>query len=430
MTDVAAPHYAPLLALEPDAVRCPYPYFEKLRAESPVTWIEELGCFAVTRYTDVLEVVRNHELFSSAMPTGPKVMADMLPLLQQLIMESEELRPLVEKGFAISAANVLLNADPPVHDRQRGLVNRAFTPRKVRQLEPAIRDIADRLIDGFVDKGGCEFVSEFAVGLPLTVIATELGVEDGDLPSFKRWSDAFVAVIGNHHLTKDDLAELVQGQAAFLAYFTEKIEERRADPRDDLISDVVHASIEGAEPLSTIEMLAMFSQFLVAGNETTTKLLASTMLLLLQHPAVMARVRADRSLIPGMIEESLRLEAPVQGLFRVARRDTEIAGVPIPAGSSVWVVYASANRDRDEFETGDGFDPEQSTARHLSFGQGVHFCLGAALSRAEARIAFEALFDRLDDIRLAAGNTFTYEPSYALHGLKELRLTFAPAPHS
>ena len=421
---------APLFELQPDAVRCPYPYFERVREEAPVTWVEELGCFAVTRHADALEVLRHPEVFSSRAPTGPRVMNETMALLQELFQEREDLHSVLIEGAMAGQLAVLLTADPPAHDRQRALVSRAFTPRRVRSLEPRIRAIADELIDAFVDRGSCEFISEFAVGLPLTVIAEALGVPDGDMQAFKAWSDAFVVAIGNHHLTKERLAEMLQSQVAFGHYFTAKIEERRAEPRDDLISDVVHARIDGTEPLSTAEMLGMFSQFLVAGNETTTKLLGSAMLLLLQEPGVLERVRADRSLIPGMVEEALRLEAPVQGLFRLANHDTELGGTPIPSGSSLWVVYAAANRDGSVFDCPGALEPAREDKTHLSFGHGVHFCLGAALSRAEARIAFEALFDRLDDIRLAAGNPLDYEESYVLHGLRELHLEFhrAPAP--
>lgn len=422
----AIPHYQPLLELEPEAVRCPHPYFERLREESPVVWIEELSCYAVTRHADALEVLRNPELFSSRMPTGPKAMNETMAVLQELLMGSPEMQQVFTEGLALGVTSVLLNADPPMHDRQRNLVNRAFSPRRVQSMERGIREIADGLIDRFVDAGRCEFVHDFAVGLPLTVIAGALGVPDADLATFKRWSDDFVVAIGNHLLTKERLGEMLKSQVEFYEYFTKKIEERQAQPGDDLISDVVMARIDGTEPLSTQEMLGMFSQFLVAGNETTTKLLASAMLRLLEDPEMMARVRADRALIPGVVEEALRLEAPVQGLFRVATADTHVGGVAIPGGSSLWVLYASANRDACEFPEPDQLNPERPNSKaHLSFGQGVHYCLGASLARAEARVGFEAIFDRLDDIQLAPGCSLDYEPSYILRGLQQLPLRFS-----
>jgi cytochrome P450 len=425
---MGCPHLEPLLSLDPEAVARPQTCLRPLREESPVVWDDTLGCFVVTSYDDVLEVLRNAGVFSSRMPTGPVVTNQTMAMLQEILIEDEGIRTLLAEGIPVGLTQVLLNADPPAHDRQRGLVNRAFTPRRVKAMEDDIRRVADRLIDRFAGRGSCEFISEFAVGLPLTVIAGALGVPDGDLPTFKRWSDDFVVAIGNHLLSKERLAAMLRSQVEFAAYFRQKIEERRADPRDDLISDVVTAQVEGAEPLTELEMLGMFSQFLVAGNETTTKLLGSTMLLLLNDPEMHARVRADRAQIPELVEEALRLEAPVQGLFRVADRETTLGGVRIPPGSSLWLHYASANRDDAQFADADLIVLNRENARaHLSFGQGVHYCLGAALSRAEARIGFEAVFDRLEDIALAPGARLEYEASYVLHGLKELPLTFRSA---
>ncbi|HEX9684120.1 MAG TPA: cytochrome P450 [Acidimicrobiales bacterium] len=429
MTDPApaasCPHLEPLLALEPDAIRMSYRHWAELRDEGPVVWVDQLQCFAVIRYEEIVSVVRDPGRFSSRMPTGPKMVNETMSRLQEIMAESPEMFETLSKGLMIGSAPALLNADPPAHDRQRALVNRAFSPPRVRRMEEPIRALANQLVDTFVDRGECEFVHEFAVLLPLTIIAGALGVPDGDLATFKRWSDDFVVAIGNDHLSKDDLKRMLLSQVEFFDYFTDKIEERRAQPQDDLISDVVHAEVEGEEPLTTMEMLGMFSQFLVAGNETTTKLLASTMLRLIEDPELMATVRADRSLIPGLIEEVLRLDTPVQGLFRVADQNCELGGVEIPAGSSLWVLYASANRDDGEFAEPDVLDLGRANAKaHLAFGQGVHYCLGASLARAEGRIGIEILLDRLDDITLADDATIEYEPSYVLHGVRALPITF------
>jgi cytochrome P450 len=296
----------------------------------------------------------------------------------------------------------------------------------VKALEPRIREVANALVDSFIDRGEVELVTEFGVMLPLTIIAECLGVDDDDLPTFKHWSDDFVAAIGNHDMSKDQLKRLVKTQGEFFVYFAGKIAERRAERRNDLISDVVYAELDG-EPLTENEMLGMFSQFLVAGNETTTKLIASAMRILCERPELMARLREDPSLIPGFVEEALRLEAPVQGLYRTAVVDTEVGGVPIPAGSHLMIVYASGNYDERQFADPDTVDPCRSNAmKHLSFGHGEHYCLGSALARAEGCIAVETLLERLDDIRIAPGEELVYEPSYVLHGLRSLRLTFTP----
>jgi cytochrome P450 len=327
--------------------------------------------------------------------------------------------------MGMASVSVLLSADPPSHDEQRKLVSRAFTPRRVRDLEPRIREIAEDLVEGFVARGHCEFISEFAVGLPLRVIAESLGVPPEDMAMFKRWSDDLTAVIGNHQMSADQLRRMLSAFVEFFAYFTERIVERRAAPSEDLISAIVYSAAEGERPLSDPEMLAMFAQFLVAGNETTTKLLGSLLLLLLEQPELLAALRADSSKIPQLVEETLRLESPVQGLFRVANVDTEVGGVSVRAGSSLWVIYASGNRDAEEFTCPDVADLERANSRsHLAFGNGVHYCLGAALARAEARIGLEVILERLDDLALDGEADLLYERSYVLHGLRQLPITF------
>jgi cytochrome P450 len=419
-------HVRELFALDPAALQCPQAYFDPIRNEQPVMYVPEIECYLVTRHDDIMEVSRNTAQFSSLMPTGPVLARQQAEAIGALLADDAELasRMRTQRG----SVRVLLNADPPDHGRQRKLVNRAFTPPKVKALEPRIYEVANQLVDSFIERGSVELVHEYGVLLPLNIIAECLGVADDDLPKFKRWSDDFVALIGNHHMSREQMKAMLYSQMEFYNYFQSKIDERRAEPRNDLISDVVQAELDG-EPLSDGEMLAMFNQFLVAGNETTTKLIASSMRILCEHPDVMQQLRDDRSLIPGFVEEALRLETPVQGLYRTATADTSIGGVPISAGSHVMLVYAAGNRDAEVFpEPGCPMADRSNAMRHLAFGHGEHYCIGSALARAEGRIAIEVLLDRLDNIALAPSNTFEYEPSYVLHGLKKLELTFsAPA---
>ena len=415
----------PLFRLDADALRCPYPFFERLREEQPVVYVPEIECFLVTRHEDICHIARNPLLFSSIMPTGPVVARQQAETLHALLADDAELA-IKLKGLR-GGVRVLLSADPPDHSRQRKLVNRAFTPPKVKALEPRIYEVANALIDDFIGAGEVELVKQFGVLLPLTIIAECLGVGDDDLPKFKHWSDDFVAAIGNHNMDQAQLKSLLLSQNDFFVYFQGKIDERRAAPQNDLVSDVIDARLDGV-PLSDAEMLAMFNQFLVAGNETTTKLIAGSVRLLIEHPAVMRQLCDDPLLIPGVVEEALRLETPVQGLYRTATADTEVGGVPIPAGSHLMLIYAAGNRDERMFADAQTPDPSRPNAmRHLAFGHGEHFCLGAALARAEGRIAIETLLQRLDDIAIAPNTTLDYEPSYVLHGLKELPLTFRPA---
>lgn len=412
-----------LFALEPEALKCPYPRFDALREEQPVAYVPEIESYMVTRYEDIVSISRRPDLFSSIMPTGPVLARQQAETLQELLAEDAELAQRL--GRQRRGTRVLLSADPPDHGRQRRLVNRAFTPPKVKALEPRIREVANALIDAFATRGSAELVHEYGVLLPLTIIAECLGVADDDLPIFKKWSDDFVAAIGNHNMSKEELRSLLLSQSEFFVYFAQKIEERKAEPRNDLITDVVQAELDG-EPLATEEMLAMFNQFLVAGNETTTKLIASAVRILLERPELMQRLRDDPSLIPGFVEEALRLETPVQGLWRTALEDTEVGGVPIPKGSHLMLVYAAGNRDERLFADAETPDPCRSnTMRHLAFGHGEHYCIGSALARAEGRIGIEVLLERLDDLRAAEDlTTLEYEPSYVLHGLRRLPVTF------
>jgi cytochrome P450 len=395
----------------PDTVECPYPFYAAMRTEAPVHEVPGLGFYIVSTYADIERVLLDTEHFSSK--TGPGVRQE----------PPHDIVDIWSQGW-LPVATLLTN-DPPAHRRYRGLVNKAFTPRRVAEWEPDIRTVTSELIDRFVHDGRVEFVHQFAVPLPLTVIADALGVPREDMPKFKQWSDDSVAPLGGM-ITHERELECARSTVEFQHYFATKLEERRAHPRDDLLTDLLNARLEGETPLNMGEMLNMLQQLLVAGNETTTNLLASAMMLLLHNPAQMAAVQSDRSRIPTLIEEALRIESPVQGLFRTAKTDVEVGGVKVPAGARLVLMYASGNRDNDKFPQAESFDVCRSNAKdHLAFGAGIHYCLGAPLARLEGKVAFEILLDRLTNIRLAPNkNDFTHTPSFILRGLKELHLEF------
>lgn len=415
-----------LFELDADAVRCPYPVFDAARAERPIVHVPEIECWLLTRYADIVHVARHPELFSSIMPTGPILARQQSEAVAALLADEPDLAAKLRR--LRGGTRVLISADPPDHVRQRKLVNRAFTPPKVRDLEPRIRAVAHELVDGFAARGGADMVADYGVLLPLTIIAECLGVAGDDLPRFKRWSDDFVAVIGNHAMSRDQLRSLLLSQNEFFVHFAEQVAARRVEPRDDLISDLVEATIDD-EPLTDDEILAMLNQFLVAGNETTTKLIASSVAVLAGDPARQAALRADPADIGPFVEEVLRLEPPVQGLYRTATEDTTVGGVPIARGEHLLVMWAAGNRDAARFEAPADLAPGRpGSMSHLSFGHGEHFCVGAALARAEGRIAIEVLLERLDDLRAADGVDLTrlaYEPSYVLHGLRRLDVRFS-----
>ena len=404
--------------VSPEVLECPYPYYQRVREEAPVHQTP-LGFWAVSRYEDVLSVVRNPEVFSSLAQSNSFVTTPPPEVIE-----------IAKQGYP--RVNTLLSNDPPSHTQFRNLVNKAFLPKRVAQLEDSIRKIANDLIDAFINDGKVDLVEQFAVGVPLTVIADALGVDRADMPKFKKWSDDSVAPLSGM-LTPERQIECAHSRIEFQKYMVDRVREREENLRDDLLSDLVQARFDSGERagegMTMAEMLDVIAQLLVAGNETTTKLIAAATLMLVENPEQMAKVRADHSLIPNLVEEALRMEAPVQMLPRFTKEDVEVGGVAIPKGSVVMAMYGCANRDGAKYPNPDMFDIERDNARtQMAFGQGPHFCVGAALARSEARIAFELLLSRLNNIALASVETPTHrELSMTLRGLTNLHLTFTPA---
>ena len=313
-------------------------------------------------------------------------------------------------------------------------MSRAFTPRAISDLEPIIRDLTTSLIDSFIDDGTCEFVKQFAVPLPVTIIARALNVPNDRLADFKRWSDDNIASIGTK-ISDDERVVAERSVIEFQHYFADQLEQRRDDPRDDILTNLLNARIDKDEdpdipdePLTMAEMLSILQQLLVAGNETTTKMLTEMMRLFGENPEEWAKVRAEPETARLAVEETLRLATPTQGMWRIATQDAEVGGVSIAAGDRVVAMFASANRDRELFNDPDSFCPARDgLANHLAFGKGTHYCVGANLARLEGRIALEELSRRLESISLADSNEFAYHPSFMLRGLTRLDLEFTAA---
>jgi cytochrome P450 len=333
--------------------------------------------------------------------------------------------------------STMLTADQPEHTRYRRLVAKAFNPRAIAELEPVVRETAVGLIDSWIDRGHIDFVESFGVPLPVRVIAHALNVPDDRLDDFKRWSDDSIAGIGTN-ITIDQRIAAERGVNEFQAYFAEQIDRRRTEPRDDLLTNLLNARIDHDDPevvdkrpLDMPEMLSIVQQLLVAGNETTTKMLTEMMRLLAENPQQWQMVKEDPSRIDRVVEETLRLSTPTQGMWRIVTRDVELGGVAIPAGSRIVIVFSSANRDESVFADSDAFDPDRPGLReHIAFGKGIHYCLGANLSRLEGKVALEELSRRLDGFTLSASNTFEYFPSFMLRGLTRLDVDFTPAAAS
>lgn len=416
---------AALFDRDQEALRCPYPIFDGLRSDAPVVFDDGLGAWVATGYGAARSILRDTENWSSLSPTSPGPRESAMTTAMATLSQEPAMAEAFEKMLSgRRTAAVLLNADPPEHVRQRRVVNAAFRPARIRELEPRVLQRSDELVATFAGRGTVEFVSEYAVLLPMRIIADALGVGDDDLLMFKQWSDDLVIPIGNAAPSVDQVRDFITSTQAFSDYFSDKLEQRARTPQNDLVSDVANAELDG-ERLTHAEQISMCQQFLVAGNETTTKLIANMANRFAADPGLQQSIDADRSLIPSFAEEALRFEAPVQGLYRQAKHDVTIDGVTVPAGDHVWVVYAAGNRDADKFECPNDFDASRANAReHLSFGNGEHFCIGAGLARAEAHVAVAAMLDHMPNMRYAARHETTYEDSFILRGLKTLDLDF------
>ncbi len=394
---------------DPGVAESPFVYYAALRERAPV-YKTPLGFHLVSTYGLCLEAMRDPERFSSrfAAAMGGGMGGASTPSQADLPE-----RP-------IPPTETLLTNDPPSHTRFRKLVNKAFSPARVQRLDAYVNEIARNLIDGFAGQRRIELVEALAVPLPLTVIADQLGVPRSDMADFKRWSDASVAPLGGM-ISKQEQIECARLVVELQHYLADRADERRQHPTDDLLSDLVHASVDGVSPLSTGEVVSVAQQFLVAGNQTTTHLIAALFMYVLQDEAQLALLRGRPELVANAVEEALRCETPVQGMWRVTTTDVELGGVMLPKGSFVMLRYAAANRDPAVFSDPERFDVQRENAReHLAFGHGIHFCPGAALGRKEAAVALASMLERFPRLALAPGNDFAHHPSMLLRGLRRL----------
>ena len=364
----------------------PHDYFRHMRDNQPVFWSEHPvwdGFWNVTRHADVLRVSRDSDCFSSQ--PNPFLPADRPPS--------------VEDG---SNSQMLISLDPPDHTKMRKLVNRGFTPRRVRDLEEKIQAQVDRLVDQVSDKTGCEMVNEIAVELPLQVIADLVGVPEDDRHQIFHWTEITFGFDESY-----TLQEQVEAGAAMFAYADQMCEIRKKEPHDDLISVLMEAEIEG-ESLDQMQIDVFFMLLQNAGSETTRNLITTGTLELLRNPDQMQILRDDPSLIPNAIEELLRYTTPVMQFVRRPRYDTVVGDQEIKAGDPVVIWYPSANRDERAFDNPDTLDVTRDASQHVSFGAGgPHFCLGASLARLEAKRMFEAIVGRFEDLELGVDDPGT-----------------------
>ncbi len=389
----------------PEAVGNPYPMYRQLREQDPVHFNEMLEVWVLTRYDDIVSVLRDPR-FSADRRQGRSRFA-------QMARERME-----QQSGPLGRANTMLTSDPPEHTRMRGLVSKAFTPRVVESMRPHIQEIVDGLLDGAKDKGGMDIVWDLGYPLPVIVIAEMLGVPPEDRDDFKRWSDDIVATLGGPFVSEETLERAQLSGQEMADYFHAVIAERRKEPRDDLLSGLIAAEERG-EVLSEEELLATCILLLAAGNETTTNLIGNGMLALLRNPDQLETLRKNPNLAESAVEEFLRYDGPVQGTGRVALEEMEIDGRTIEKGHVVMTLLGAANHDPALFIDPDTLDIARQPNPHVAFGYGVHFCLGAPLARAEAQIAFRSLLERLPAFHLAMEDV-EWGGSFILRGLKRL----------
>lgn len=384
---VASPNLA-----DPAFLEDPFPFYELGRPMSPM-WLEPLNGWMTFKYDECVAILKDHHNWSSGGPRPPEGAPDP-----------------VQPG--------MLGSDPPRHTRLRALVSQAFTPRMVEQLEPRLRQIACELLDPVMERGECDLVETLAYPLPVIAIAEILGVEPEKRERFKVWSDLVVQQLGISGQPLPD--EIVQEMEE---YFGRLCEERRANPRNDLVSGLVQAEMDG-EKLNFEELMQMLILLLVAGNETTTNLIGNAMLTFMEHPGELAKVQAEPSLLPNALEEVLRYNSPVQATVRTATRDFEFAGRPIKQDQQMAVWLGAANRDPEQFPDPLRFDVTRSPNRHLAFGMGIHFCLGSPLARLEARVAWEELLKRATNFRRTSEGPLPRVPVFIMRGVRQLPIAF------
>jgi cytochrome P450 len=395
----------------------PYPYWDHLRQGCPVTKERFRDVYMVTGYDEAIAVYHDQKTFSNCNSAIGPFARFSVPL------EGDDVSEIIEAHRdELAFSDQLPTFDPPKHTAHRGLLMRLITPKRLKENEVFLAQLADRRIDTFHARGECEFVGEYAGPYTLLVIADLLGVPESD-------HDAFLEHLMHHEL------KMSHKPLEFLyEQFTTYIEDRRAEPRDDVMTGLATATFPDGSLPPVDDVMRIAANLFAAGQETTARLLSTSLQILGDRPELQQRIRENRSLVPVFIEEALRLESPIKGTFRLSRVPTTVGGTEIPAGSTVMVLPGAANRDAREFECPADLSLDRANGRqHIAFGHGIHTCAGAPLARAEANVSLQRLLDRMDDIRLAeshhgpaGGRRFEYSPTWMLRGLESLHLEFTP----
>ena len=405
----------PINFYDPEIQKCPYEQYKTLRDYHPVYQDPDTGIYHVSRYEDVRYVLSNHELFSGNV-------RGRAPSERQLKVNNR----FQERGWV--PGPTLISRDEPNHKQMRAMFNEAFRPARINQLDPFVESTARDLFAGIRKAGRCEWVRDFAVPLPLSIIVRQMGADTADLWRIKSWTDAFFKRI-SMMLSEDEEMATVDKEIEAQHYFQPIFERLRERPDDTLLSELVNREIpEWGRTLTDNELHAeMMADTFVGGSETTTNALSAGVKLLAEQPETWEQLKSDPDkYLRTFIEEVLRLESPVQCLLRMATEEVEISGVKLPAGAVIAVRYASANRDERRFDEPEQLDLDRiKPATHLAFGSGAHHCLGAPLARRELWWGFKVLTEEVETLNFAEDkNTFDVHPHFLLRSLKELHIEF------
>ncbi|MCC6616798.1 MAG: cytochrome P450 [Anaerolineae bacterium] len=388
----------------------PYTIYRDLREQAPIYWCEAWGAWVLTRYDDVMFTLRRSDLFSSA--------GRVKYLLRQLPSPARQQIAALERHYDIGLAH----SDPPDHTRLRMILTSVFTPRMIAERRARIAEVVDELIDRALDAGHMDVIADFAYPLPATIIAEMIGAPRRDIGLFREWAVAINRLFERGGRITETSARAAQDSLYVMRdYILEMVRERQRQPQDDLLGRLVAAESE-ADRLSVDELVSTAVTFFVAGHETTTNLIGNGALALLQHPDQRQLLREDPALMPDAIEEMLRYDPSVPRGWRIAREDVTIDGQTIDRGALVFPILAAANRDPAHFPDPDRFDIRRVQDRHVAFGYGIHFCLGAPLARLEGAIALEALFRRLPEMQLD-GSPLSWRHDVAIRSLNSLPVT-------
>jgi cytochrome P450 len=408
-------------------VEDPYPYFDELRGRCPVLPLPHLGVVAVTGYDEASDVYRDPESFSSCNSVIGPYATFPVPL------EGDDVSDVVARyRDQLPMHEHMVTMDPPDHTRERALLMRLLTPRRLKQNEAFMWRLADRQLDEFLADGSCEFIGAYTQPFAMLVVADLLGVPEAD---HQRFREGFGLMGGIGKVGGGDRRNVGQNPLAWLdEWFAAYIEDRRREPRRDVLTDLALATYPDGSipPVSSVVRTATF--LFAAGQETTARLLAAALKHLAEHPDLQDELRADKDLIPDFIDEVLRVESPVKADFRLTRRTTSVGDTEIRAGTPVMLLNGAANRDPRRFDCPHDFRLDRpNTQAHIAFGRGIHSCPGGPLARAEAKVGLDRVLDRMGDIRLSeerhglpGARRFRYEPTWVLRGLSELHLEFEP----